>query len=181
MTTTTATKKPAVSTTIDLSNPMNGLLTIEFANGEKLSLRASDLTTEIATQAMFHGLKQKLVDAAAMSRNPDTGMSATLADKMAAVLEVYSRITDAEAPSWNAVREGGGNTGGLLFRALCRFYADKKTSAEVKTWLDARTDDEKSALRKNPKIAAIIVAIQAEKPEVAKVDTEALLEGLSAE
>ncbi len=170
----TTAKKSAIATAIEGS-----VLTIAFANGASLVVNADDLHPEIQNAAIMHGLKQKLVDAAAMSRNPDTGLSATLADKIAAVREVYHRITSAEAPSWNAIREGGSNSGGLLFRALVRFYADKKTADEVKTWLDARSDDEKTALRKNPKIAAIIVAIQAEKPDVAKVDTDALLAGLN--
>lgn len=170
----TTAKKSAISTAITGS-----ILTITFANGEVIAVDADQLNPDIQAAAILHGLKQKLVDAAAMSRNPDTGLSATLTDKFKAVHEVFARITDAEAPSWNSIREGGGNSGGLLFRALARFYADKKTSEEVKTWLDARTDDEKSALRKNAKIAAIIVAIQAEKPAVAKVDTDALLAGLN--
>jgi len=134
------------------------------------------LTPEIATQAMFHGLKQKLVDAAAMSRDPETGKSATIADKEAAVREVFERITVEGA--WNSVREGGSASGGLLYRALLQFYGDKQTPEQVKTWLEARSDKERTALRGNPKIAAIIASIKAAKPEIAKVDTDALLAGL---
>lgn len=173
---TTVSKAPAKVSAI-VTAIEGSMLRVTFATGEMLTLDADKLSPDIQTQAIMHGLKQKLVDAAAMSRNPDTGKSATIADKFAAVKEVYDRIT-GEAPTWNAVREGGGNSGGLLYRALVRFYADKRTADEVKVWLDARTDDEKSALRKNPKIAAIIAEIQAEKPDVAKVDTDALLAGL---
>lgn len=172
---TAATKVPTIATTINDA----GHLVIAFSNGESFNVNPMALHESIITQAILHGLKQKLVDAAAISRNTETGASATVADKIAAVREVYERITDAEAPSWNAVREGGGNSGGLLYRALVKFYEGKRDATEVKTWLDARTDAEKTALRKNPKIAAIIAEIQAAKPEVAKVDTDALLADLS--
>lgn len=177
MTTQTATKKaPTIATSIEGSK-----LSIVFeALGETLVIDADTLGDDIRQQAMMHGLKQKLVDAAAMSRNPDTGKSATVQDKFASVQEVFDRLT-GEGATWNAIREGGsGNSGGLLYRALVRHYEGKKTAAVVKTWLDARSDAEKTALRKNAKIAVIIAEIQAEKPDVKAVDTDALLDGLDA-
>lgn len=135
-------------------------LVLEFSNGQALHLDASQLNSDIAAAATMHGLKQKLVDAAAISRNPDTGRSATVQDKFDAVKAVYDRLL---AGSWNAIREGGGNAGGLLFRALCRMYEGRKTSEQIREYLDAKTDAEKAALRKNPKVAAIIDTLRAEK------------------
>lgn len=128
-------------------------LWIEFANGRTLSVNVVDLGRAIYQQAALHGLKQKLVDAAAMSRNPETGREASVEDKYLAVFAVYERLL---AGQWNAPRgEGGGASGGLLFRALCAIYPDKTPDA-LREFLGKKTDKEKAALRKNPRVAAAI-------------------------
>ena len=55
-------------------------LVIEFAHGKRIEVRPSQLVGSVQEQAMFHGLKQKLVDAVAISRNPETGRSASIED-----------------------------------------------------------------------------------------------------
>lgn len=141
------------------------------AVGAMLTLDGANLSPAIREQAMMHGLKQKLIDAAAISRNPDTGKSASPADKWAAVNAVYERLLRGE---WNAQRGDGTGNGGLLFRALCRMYGTK-TPDQIREFLDGKTDAEKAALRKNPKVAAIIVEIQAEAGKAGDVDSDALL------
>ena len=167
MTNETTTRVPAVTATIDASNPLNMGLTLVFSNGEYLTVQMSDLTPEIATQCMMHGLKQKLVDAAAISRNPDTGRTASVDDKWEAVKEVYDRIL---AGQWNKTRDGSGTTkGGLLFRALCQMYADKTPDA-IKAFLDKKTPAEKAALRNTAKIAAIIATFKTDDDTDADID-----------
>lgn len=153
-------------------------LLLQFANGEMLSIAASQLQQSIVEYAIFHGLKQKLVDAAAISRNPETGRPATVEDKYQAVKTVYDRLLSGQ---WNAVREGGGNAGGLLLQALCRMYAGRKTPDELKAFLADKTDAEKTALRKNPRVAQIIEDIRAEQGKVANIDTDELLGELEGE
>ena len=137
-------------------------LVIEFAHGKRIELNPFDLTEHVREQAVFHGLKQKLVDAAAISRNPETGRSASIEDKYQAVWTVYDRIT--RLGEWNAVRgEGGTGTGGLLFVALCRMYAGRKTEEELREWLGTKDKKAQAELRKNPKVAAIIEQIKAER------------------
>lgn len=168
-TTMTTTKLPAISADITAS-----VLTLTFSDGGEIIVNAEALSNDIRNAALMHGLKQKLVDAAAMSRNPDTGRSATLADKFNAVREVADRLM---AGAWNKVREGGaGNAGGLLYRALCELYSDKTPEA-IKAFLDGKTDEEKAALRANGKIAPIIARIKAEsdKKATARIDSDALL------
>ena len=137
------------------------VLVIEFAHGKRLEVRPSELVASVQEQALFHGLKQKLVDAAAISRNPETGRSASIEDKYQAVHAVYDRLI---AGHWNAVRgEGGTGTGGLLFAALCRLYAGRKTEEELREWLGTKDKKEQAIARKIPKIAAIIEQIKAER------------------
>lgn len=151
-------------------------LTLAFSHGESLTIRAADLSQTIVAQAIMHGLKQKLVDAAAISRNTETGRSASVADKFDAVKEVYDRLLSGE---WNKRREGGaGASGGLLFRALCRMYDGKKTQEDIKAFLDAKTDAEKAALRKNSKVAAIIEEIRAESVKGDSANADDLLADL---
>ena len=146
-------------------------IALQFANGETLTLRGDALNADIQQYAMMHGLKQKLVDAAAISRNPENGRAASIDDKFAAVKAVYDRLL---AGQWNAAREGGGQSGGLLFKALCRMYAGKAPE-QIMAYLAGKTDAEKTALRKNPKVAAVIEAIRAETGKAASIDTDELL------
>ena len=128
--------------------------------------------------ATMHGLKQKLVDAAAIGRNPDTGRSATIADKYNAVRAVYDRLL---AGMWNAPRgEGGTGSGGLLFRALVRMYPGKSPEA-LREYLSGKTPAEQAALRKNPRVAAIIEEIRAEAPDEDSADSDAMLDELADE
>ena len=169
-TTTTTTKTPAISCEI-----IGTVVTFTTADGLKTSLDAMSLTAELRDAAMMHGLKQKLGDAAAISRNPDTGRSATTADKLAAIEEVRERLLSGAWNKGRAAGEGAG-PGGLLFKALCRVKADK-TPAEVKAYLDGRTKEEQAALRKVPAIASAIQAIKAENAKDDGIDGEALLAG----
>ena len=162
-------RNAAISATID--DNLGGI-TLTFANGQELRIHASQLTPEIGAHALMHGLKQKLVDAAAISRNTETGRPATVEDKYQAVKTVYDRLL---AGAWNATREGGGNAGGLLMQALIRMYAGRKTVEDIKAFLAEKTDAEKTALRKNPRVAAIIEDIRAETGKAASIDTDGLL------
>lgn len=169
-TTNTIAKRPAISAEV-----VDNMLVIEFANGEKLDVYPEELSTTIRATALLHGLKQKLVDAGAIARNPDTGMSATLADKIAAVREVYDRITSPDG-TWNKVREGGtgnGGNGGLLLRALMQMSG--KSKVDIEAFLETKSKEEKAALRANPKVAAIIAELQREK---ASVNSDELLDEL---
>jgi len=147
-------------------------LILAFANGEELRIGATQLSDDIRAHAIMHGLKQKLVDAAAISRNPETGRAASIDDKYQAVRVVYDRLL---AGAWNATREGGSASGGLLFMALCRMYEGRKTPEALKAFLADKTDAEKTALRKNPRVAQIIDDIRAEQGKTANIDTDGLL------
>ena len=160
-------RTPVVETIVDTNS-----LTLAFSNGKELTIQVSQLTEQIAMQALLHGLKQKLVDAAAISRDHETGRSATVEDKFEAVKAVFDRLL---AGQWNATREGGGQVkGGLLVEALCRLYPAKPREGLVE-FVAAKTDKEKAALRKNPKVAAVIAQIKAEKGSDSDDDSDELL------
>lgn len=174
MTTNTTKKSAAVETSI------NGpILTLTFANGEILELSVGQINEHIHLAATLHGLKQKLCDAAAISRDPVTGKTATIETKYAAVKEVFDRITAPDG-TWNKIREGGNSSGGLLLTALVRMYAGRKTRDDLAAFLATKTDAEKSALRKNAKIAAIIDEIKAERATDGDgIDSDSILDELN--
>lgn len=166
---TTETRTPAIDATT-----MDNALMLKFSNGQELFLNLGELNSDIIRQATLHGFKQKLVDAAAISRNPDTGRSATIDDKYNAVREVYDRLLSGQ---WNKGRgEGSGTKGGLLFRALCQMYADKTPDA-IKAFLDKKTPAEKTALRNTAKIAAIIATFK--QDDDGDIDADTLLDELN--
>jgi hypothetical protein len=175
---TTITPAPAVRVPAITADIFGNTLTLTFADGRVLTLEASTLTDEIKQAAMMHGLKQKLVDGAAIARNPETGRSATLEDKFQAVKEIFDRITDPAAPSWNKGRASGEGDGGnsLLLRALCKMSG--KSPAVMAAALEAKTKAEKAALRTNPKVAAVIAELQAERLAQQGIDGAALLDEL---
>ena len=169
MSTNDTTKRtPAITAEI------NGtVLTFRGDNGQVISIDAMSLTPEIREAAMMHGLKQKIGDAGAISRNPDTGRSATTADKLAAMEEVRERLLSG---AWNKGRESGdgSGSGGLLFRALCRVKADR-TPEQIRAYLDGLDKAQQAALRKVPAVAAAIDAIRAESAKAGDIDGEELL------
>lgn len=153
-------------------------LTLTFANGKDLSINVDMLNAEIAKQSMLHGLKQKLVDSAAISRNTNTGRAASIDDKYTAVKEVFDRITGPQ-PTWNKVRgEGVGPSGArnLLVRAIMEVKGVSRDKSEL--FVEARSKEELSALRKNPAIAAAIARFQSAE---SSIDTDTLLGELSDE
>ena len=171
--TTTAPNAKAPAITADITG---SVLTLTFSNGQTLELDAAKLHTDMQHAAMLHGLKQKLVDAAAIGRDVETGRSATITDKFEAVKEIYDRLT-GDAPTWNKVREGGtgGGSGGLLARALMELSGKDRTTvdAQLAVW----TKEQKLALRKNDRIAAIITRMQSEGADNS-IDTDGLLDEL---
>ena len=164
---------------IEATVESDGALVLAFRHGEVLRLHPELLNPEIQRAAMLHGLKQKLVDAAAISRDTATGRAATIATKYDAVKEVFDRITGAGGawPAWNKPRAGGaGGQGGLLARAIARY---KNVPVEAaKAYLDRLTDAQKQALRVDPRIATIINELRLESAKPAGIDTDALLGGL---
>ena len=168
-------KAPAIETRMDGAN-----LILTFADGRELTLNPEELNAGIRQSALIHGLKQKLCDAAAISRDPATGWAATIDTKFDAVKEVFDRITSADG-EWNKKREAGtGGSGGLLLAALVRMYAGRKTKDDIRAFLDGITLSEQAALRKIPRVAEIIEEIRAERAKDSGdgIDSESMLDEL---
>lgn len=144
------TKRPAITTDI-----FGSTLTLNFSNGEELAIDITKLSPEITLYAALHGVKQKLIDAAAIACNVETGRSATIDDKYTAVKAVFDRITKPDG-TWNKAKavESEAANGNMLVRALMHMTGEDKTYVE--DFLSAKTKEQRAALKKNPKVLAII-------------------------
>ena len=175
MATTTQTEVKPIPTIA--ASVIDGSLVLNFSNGARVTVDPRELSMDIIREATLHGLKQKLMDCAAIPRDSVTGKSATVADKFEAVLECAERLL-SEDGTWNKTREstgGANNKGGLLPLAVMELTG--KTREDVTVFLEAKTKDEITALRANPRIATIITRLSAARSK-STIDSEALLNGL---
>jgi len=137
-------------------------LTLTFSGGQEIIIDANKLRPEIRDMAILHGLKQKLVDAAAISRNVENGQPASVADKYAAVKKVADRLMSPDG-QWNEGRGAAGEStpksNDILVRAL--IVMTGRDEAYVKDFLSAKTKEQRAALKKNPRVVAIIAELTA--------------------
>lgn len=139
----------------------------DFRNGETRTLV---IDPAMAYKFAIHGAMQKFGDEIAGVEDLD--------DAILAFDDLLERIGKGE---WNVKREANGMAGtSVLLKALVE--ATGQTVEKVKTFLSAKTHQEKLALRNSAKVKPIVERIEAEKASksTSKVDTEALLGELSA-
>ena len=159
-------------------------LTLTFSNGKEIVVDANSINDDIRNMAILHGLKQKLVDAAAISRNLETGASASVDDMYLAVNKIADRLTapDVKSNENRASGEGGATaTAGvnnILLRALMKMTG--RDEAYVRQYLGDKTKEQRAALRKNPRVVQIMAELQA-ATVVNGVNTDDLLNELGME
>lgn len=166
-------QKSVIETEVHTDAPARVVYT--FQDGRKLQIDIPALSPEVALQAMAHGLKQKVVDAAAISRDPETGRAASIDQKFRACEEVVSRLL---AGQWNKNREAGEGvaSGGLLVRALVKLYEGKRTFEQISQYVAGLSKEQQAALRKDARVAPIIESLRPVKKS--ETDAAALLAGL---
>lgn len=167
MATQRKTKQAAISATISSTS-----VSLAFANGKSIYIAFDDLSGDVQRRAVGRAIADKLVDAAAISRDPVTGRSATVEDKYDAVRAVADRLLAGE---WSKPRESAGATAGtLLLQALVRIFP-KRSPEALKAWLAGKSDEEKRNMQAND--ARVIDAMAAIRKERAG-DTSGMLDEL---
>lgn len=158
-----------------------GALSIKFnvlGAGDTI-LELSRVAQSNKDRALIHGFVQRISDAAALSRNPQTGLPASPTDKLNAMAELVDHYMSG-TEEWSRKRTGGGAAeGGLLLEALVRMYPTK-TRDSLNAWLKQRTPAERSGLQNEARVKATMDEIRAERAPK-NVDAGALLAGLSEE
>lgn len=125
--------------------------------------KASDANRDYAE---YHGWKQRLSDAAALGRNPETGQSASPADKLAAIQALATHYMSGSA-DWSPARAEGGNEGGITLRALARVQGVEVETmrARVAEQAEKRGITPKAYLARVAGAEAVIRAIAAIRAE----------------
>jgi hypothetical protein len=151
------------------------ILTIE-CNGGKIVVNPAEFARNIVDAAVLHGFKQKIIDAAALSRDEETGRPATPAQKLAAMEDVVAQLREGD---WNRRATGDGTSGsGLLVVALMRLTGKDRDAVEatVAGW----SKEQQAAMRASAQVAPVIATIKAERAakagqKAAPVDVSGLL------
>lgn len=137
----------------------DGLLVIEVAGVGTLTLDPKALPPANRAYAEWHGLKQKIVDTAALERNKDTGASATPQEKFDAMRDQVEHLL--AGGDWNRRPTGGSGNAGLLVEALVRVSG--QSVDEVRAFVATMDDKTQSAMRGDTAIAPVIAEIKAER------------------
>lgn len=118
-----------------------GYITFTVAGAGTCQVNVGALSEEVRTHAMFHGLTQRVQDKAAISRNPDTGRSATPQDKLAAMQALCEHLNNGGVWEMRAASKA------RLDRAAL-FEAVAEVSGREASVIEARfRDREDSVLR----------------------------------
>lgn len=153
---------------------LKSIVTFNVLGVGSLSIDFVNVSQENKHQAMIHGFIQRISDAAAISRDTETGQPATAQEKFDAMKKLVGHY-ESGTSEWSRVAAAGeGKSGGLLLQALIAL-SPSKTREELVTWMKGKTKAQLSALRAEPRIAAEIARI---RPVSLEVDTDALLSEL---
>lgn len=126
-----------------------------WADGIIDELSVSALSSDVRQSAFENGLRQKLADAAAISRDPETGKSATVSQKRDRVRAVARNL---ENGCWTAPSRIGGTASSMQSRlaealAIVNPAADRE---KITAMLATKTRAELSALALVPRVAAAL-------------------------
>lgn len=157
--------------------------TIEFSvvGAGSVTLHLERVSAANLDYAAFHGFKQRISDAAALSRDlvkqPDGSMkelNATPANKLSAMTDLV-RWYESGTSDWSQKRQPGTSQIGLLWRAVCELKPERSPDS-IRESLASLKADETRALATNPKIKAVLDRIASEAAQ--GVNTDELLEAI---
>lgn len=126
----------------------------DVLNAGTFVLNVETLSARVREQAMIHGMIQRISDAAAISRNPETGQPATPEEKFAAMKALADHY-ESGTDEWRRTGTGGGERTSILFRALVNLYP-AKTPEDIREWIKSKSKTELAALRNSSKVRAEI-------------------------
>ena len=95
----------------------NGIITFTVRDAGQCKLDLNTTLEETRQTALYHGFTQKVQDKAAISRNPDTGGSASPKDKLAAMASLCEHLSGGGAWEMRAAAKASLNRA-ALFEAL---------------------------------------------------------------
>jgi hypothetical protein len=166
-------------------NAETNVLSFAVGNAGTIELNVNNLSDDIRTRALLHGLVQKVSDAAAIGKDELAGKSADeiAALKFDAMKSVADRLTGDDADWSKRSGDGTGPVAGIILRAFSQYVADMAAKRKkpvpsddaIKSRYSAMSKSEQFALRNVPEIAAIMETLRSEKSSKSSVDTKSLL------
>lgn len=158
------------------------VLVFDVMGAGRLAFDVSNANAACRQHAEMHGWKQRISDAAAMSRDPETGKPATAQEKLAAMRELVEHYESGSA-EWSRVGGGGGGRS-LTVEAIARVKGcdyDAAEAAVAKFAGEKYEGDTKKALaylRQGERVAAAMEAIRRERAPQPKLDADKALADL---
>lgn len=154
--------------------------TFGVAEAGTFEFRPDDVAEAVADRARLHGFVQRISDGAAMSRNTETGLPATPAEKFARMKAIADHLQTSE--TWAMAKGVGGgrkaDDGGLVVMAMVRagLVADvNAANAAIADLAIKRGIDRKEAVKLFAGTPEVQVAIGQIKGERAKTDAAGLM------
>jgi len=151
-------------------------------------LDTGKLSQAVQSRAMLHGMIQRISDAAAIGRNPETGASATPEEKLANMAALVAHYESGTA-EWSRKRGTGEgrDTSGITLQAIARVkgITEDAARASVEAYAAKSGIETKEAYRTLAKAKAVAEAILVIKAErlagtEATLDADEALAGLTA-
>lgn len=141
--------------THDMDN--NGI-NFHIAGMPTLSLWFDKVSGSNQKRAMIHGFVQRISDAAAISRNPETGKPATAQEKYDAMARLVNHY-ESGSTEWRIAGTGGGVArSSVLLDAMVQLYPARSRD-ELKTWLASKSKSERAKLAQSERVRPIIAAM----------------------
>lgn len=150
--------------------------TIEFSviGAGSVTLHLERVSQANIDYAAFHGFKQRIPDAAALSRDETTGKPALPSEKLAAMRELVE-FYESGTSEWARRRAPGQSDIGLLWRATCELKPERSPD-EIRESLAKLSAEQIRALLVNERVKAIVDRIRQES--VKGVDSDSILDSI---
>ena len=159
------------------------IITFHVVGCEPLVFDVKKVSDAVGERAMLHGFIQRVSDAAALSRNPETGLPATPEDKreaMARLVEWYESGTE----EWARRREAGaGPDTGITLQAIMDVFKTDAAGARgmIASLAERRgitPNEARAVFAGSREVAARIAQLKADRAAKSGVDAQGLLDEL---
>lgn len=158
--------KPKRNSVVTTRLDEEGFLEIQVLGSGTIKFDVDKVDAALRAKAEMHGWTQRLVDAAAMSRDPENGQPATPAEKFAAIKSIAEYYMGG-ATDWARRSESGGGGQSITLQAVAKVRDITYEQAEEFVGRYAQSHykgDMKAALaylRTGAKVGAMILTIRA--------------------
>lgn len=159
--------------TVDVNRAIREM-TVNVRGAGSTTLHLGRMHADNLDYAAFHGMEQRLRDAAAQSRDPITGLSAPAIDKLAAVARLVEHYESGSA-EWTTRGQGSGGDVGILIAAIVAAGL-KSDTPEFRANVRAKSKVERDALALIPAVKVELDRLNAAR--TVNVDVEALMAGI---